>query len=87
MTTQEQTGDLRNKEYSSMFSGLWHKFTQHYDDFMSDKKGDLNDIFETAKNNYEYLKQKGYEGTENVSEQLKESKLLISDAMLSFLFS
>lgn len=75
--------ELRHKDYTAIFSELWTKLTQQYDDFMAGKSQGLNSILETAKNNYEYLKQKGSEGAENVSEQLKDKNNKLMEKLKS----
>lgn len=81
INTPASKDELRQKDYTTIFQELWLKFVSHYEDFMSDKKHGLSDILETAKNNMEYLRQKGHEGSENVSEQLKEKNEKLMDKL------
>lgn len=81
INTPASKEELKHKDYSTIFQELWQKFVAHYEDFMSDKKHGLSDILETAKNNMEYLRQKGHEGSENVSEQLKEKNEKLMDKL------
>jgi len=81
INTPASKDELRHKDYTTIFQELWQKFVAHYEDFMSDKKHGLSDILETAKNNMEYLRQKGHEGSEDVSAQLKEKNEKLMDKL------